>query len=67
MSKPQEKRPLPLWVDVTVVLVDLGLLAFNVTVNGPEGYPTTLALAGILGGYAGLRELVSRRSSGEDK
>ena len=65
MSDPQQRKSMPMWVDATVVLVDLGLLVYNVVVNGNAGYPTTLALAGILGGYAGLRELVNRRSGDE--
>lgn len=56
-----------MWVTVTVVLGDFALLAYNVVVNGSDGYPTTMALAGILGLYAGVRELANRRSSGEDK
>lgn len=58
--------PLPGWVTITVVLTVLALLAWNVTTAGAEGYPTTVVLGGVLGAYAGLRELLNRRG-GNDK
>jgi hypothetical protein len=55
---------LPSWVTVTVVLSLTALLAYNVIVVGPEGYPTSVILGGLLGAYAGLRELLNRKSGG---
>lgn len=60
-------QPLPLWVTITVVLSLLGLLAYNIIIVGPEGYPISVMLGGLLGAYAGLRELLSRKGGGEDK
>ena len=60
-------QPLPAWVTITVVLTLLGLLAYNVIVVGPEGYPISVMLGGLLGAYAGLRELLSRKGSGKDE
>lgn len=57
-------KPLPLWVTVTVVLTILGLLVYSVVVIGPEGYPLSVMLGGLLGAYAGLRELLNRRGGG---
>lgn len=57
-------QPLPRWVTVTVVLGLLGLLAYNVIVVGPEGYPISVMLGGLLGAYAGLRELLNRKGGG---
>lgn len=56
---------LPMWVTVTVVLGLLGLLAYNVVIVGPEGYPISVMLGGLLGAYAGLRELLNRKGKGE--
>jgi hypothetical protein len=55
-----------MWVTITVVLTVLALLAWNVTTAGAEGYPTTVILGGVLGAYAGIRELLNRRN-GNDK
>lgn len=66
---PQLKRepkhpgsPIPAWVTVTVILVLLALLAYNVVIVGPEGYPTSMLLGGLLGAYAGIDQLLKRRS-----
>lgn len=56
---------LPMWVTITVVLGLLSLLAYNVIVVGPEGYPVSVMLGGLLGAYAGLRELLNRKGKGE--
>lgn len=56
---------LPIWLTATVILVDLGLMSFNVIVFGPEGYATTVILGGILGVYGGVNELV-RHVKGRD-
>jgi hypothetical protein len=56
-------QPLPGWVTITVVLGVLGLLAYNVIVVGPEGYPISVMLGGLLGAYGGLRELLNRKGS----
>lgn len=58
---------LPGWVTITVVLTLLGLLVYSVVVIGPEGYPVTVVVGGLLGAYAGLRELLHSRGSGGDK
>lgn len=61
-------QPLPAWVTITVVLGLLGLLGYNVIVVGPEGYPISVMLGGLLGAYAGLRELLNnRRGGGKDE
>jgi hypothetical protein len=61
----QRDGSLPIWLSITVVLTLLGLLAFNVLVNGPDGYPTSVILGGLLGAYAGVDQLLKRR--GDDK
>ncbi len=53
---------LPLWLTSTVVLVLLGLLSYNIVVVGPEGLPTSYILGGLLGAYAGVDQLLKRRS-----
>jgi hypothetical protein len=55
---------LPAWVSITVVLTILVLLAYNIIWVGPKGYPTTVILGGLLGAYAGLRELLNRKDPG---
>lgn len=59
--------PLAPWITATVVLGLLALLGYNIVVVGPEGYPTSVILGGLLGGYAGLNELLKRKGSGDDK
>lgn len=56
---------LPPWVTAVVVLGLLGLLGYNVVAAGPEGYPTSVILGGLLGAYAGLNELLKRRGDGD--
>lgn len=58
-------NPLPGWVTIVVVLGLLGLLGYNIVVVGPEGYPTSVILGGLLGGYAGIQELLKRRGGGD--
>lgn len=52
---------IPGWVTVTVILALLALLAYNVVIVGPEGYPTSMLLGGLLGAYAGVDQLLKRR------
>lgn len=54
----------PMWVTITVILTVLVLLAYSVLILGERGYPITVVLAGLLGAYAGLRELFNRRGDG---
>lgn len=61
----REGDTLPMWVTITVVLGLLSLLAYNVIIVGPEGYPVSVMLGGLLGAYAGLRELLNRKGKGE--
>jgi hypothetical protein len=56
---------LPTWVTITVVLTLTGLLTYNIVVVGPEGYPTSVILGGLLGAYAGLNELLKRKGGGD--
>lgn len=48
-----------------VVVTLLGMFAYNLVVYGPDGYPTSMILGGLLGGYIGVGELIKRRSNGE--
>lgn len=57
---------LPAWVTITVILTLTGLLAWNIVIVGPEGYPTSVILGGLLGAYAGIRELLNRKGN-DDK
>lgn len=54
---------LPLWVHSTVVLTLAGLLVWNVVRLGPEGYPNSMLIGGLLGAYAGLNELLKRNKT----
>ena len=65
MTNREDPPTLPMWVTITVVLGLLSLLAYNVIVVGPEGYPVSVMLGGLLGAYAGLRELLNRKGKGE--
>lgn len=56
---------LPRWVTVVVVLTLLGLLGYNIIVVGPDGYPTSMILGGLLGGYAGVNQLLKRNGNGD--
>lgn len=58
---------LPAWVTITVILSLLGMLAYNMIVYGPEGYPLSVVLGGLLGAYAGFRELLNRRGPNGEK
>lgn len=60
-SKGSGPDPLPGWVSVVVVLVLLALLAYNIVIVGPEGYPTSVILGGLLGAYAGVDQLLRKR------
>lgn len=60
-------EPLPRWVTIVVVLTVLGLLVYSVTVLREDGYPITVVLCGVLGAYAGLRELINRKRQGGDE
>jgi hypothetical protein len=62
MRKAAIMHDLPKWLTSTVVLSLLGMFAYNLYVYGPEGYPTSLILGGLLGAYAGVKELISRRN-----
>lgn len=71
MPSPHRGRagagPLPGWVTATVVLGLLALLGYNVIVVGPEGYPTSMLLGGLLGAYAGVDQLLKRRRDDRDE
>lgn len=54
------------WVTTIVVLGLLFLLGYNIVIVGPDGYPTSVILGGLLGAYAGVDELLRRRGSNED-
>lgn len=56
---------LPNWVTAFVVISLTGLLGYNIIVVGPEGYPTSVILGGLLGAYAGLNELLKRKGDGK--
>lgn len=51
-------------IHAIVVLVLLALLVYNVVAVGPEGYPTSVIIGGLLGAYAGLNELLKRKGGG---
>lgn len=63
--QPQTGGQLPVWVTITVVLVLTALLAYNIIVVGPKGYPTSVILGGLLGTYAGVEQLLKRRGGGD--
>lgn len=50
-----------MWVNITVVLVVLTLLAYSIIFIGPEGLPLTYFLGGLLGVYGGANELLKAR------
>lgn len=64
--KRGEQTTFPMWLTATIVLGDLALLFYSVIAFGPEGYPIDMMLGGILGGYAGLDQLLKRRQVGTD-
>jgi hypothetical protein len=53
-------------VTVTVVLFLTGLLGYNIVVVGPDGYPTSVILGGLLGAYGGVNQLLARRNGKDD-
>lgn len=55
----------PDWLTTTIVLTVLGLLAYNILVVGPPGYPISMMLGGLLGAYRGADELLKRRQNGD--
>lgn len=57
---------LPNWISAVVVLVLIALLAYNVVIVGPDGYPTSVIIGGLLGAYAGFDQLLRKRG-GDDK
>lgn len=64
---PEKRDPdgLPLWLTILAALVVLGLLAYNVLVFGPDGYPTTVVLGGLFGAIFGVDRFLKNRSGGE--
>lgn len=54
-----------MWVTITVIFVVLGCLVFSIAVYGPEGYPITLMLGGLLAGYVTYNQ--NRRIAGKDE
>lgn len=60
-SGPFKGNGLPTWLTIIVVLVLLGLLAWNIIFVGPEGLGTTYMLGGLLGAYAGVDQLLKRK------
>lgn len=52
------------WVTTVVVLGLLLLLGYNIVIVGPDGYPTSVILGGLLGAYAGVDELLRRKRGG---
>jgi uncharacterized membrane protein len=70
MKEPARKpgktsQGLPPWVSAFVVVVLVLLLAYNIVIVGPEGYPTSVILGGLLGTYAGVDQFLKRRGGGE--
>lgn len=45
---------LPLWLTIVMDLTLAGLLVFNVVRYGPNGYPTTMVLGGLIGAIHGF-------------
>jgi hypothetical protein len=44
-----------------------GLLAYAVVRYGPDGYPISLMLGGLLGAYGGVAGLIRGQKNGADK
>ena len=65
-GETDRRTGLPMWVTIIVVLTLLGLLAYNVLIVGPDGLATSYVLGGLLGAYAGVDQLLKRRS-GDDE
>jgi hypothetical protein len=51
----------PMWVNVTVILTCLALLAYNIVVVGAEGLPNSYLLVGVLSAYSGVDQILKRR------
>lgn len=62
MGAPERRSGLPDWLTAVVVLALLALFAFNLVKYGPDGYPTAVIIGGLLGTYAGLDQLLKRKS-----
>ena len=60
-------RPMPVWVSVVVLLSLTGLLAYNIITAGPDGYPTSVILGGLIGAYTGVDQLLKRRGGDDQK
>lgn len=60
-------RPMPVWVSVVVLLSLTGLLAYNIITAGPDGYPTSVILGGLIGAYTGIDQLLKRRGGDDQK
>lgn len=58
---------MPIWVSTFVVVTLTLLLGYNIVIVGPEGYPTSVILGGLIGAYAGVDQLLKRKSSDETK
>lgn len=67
MARHRSDGGLHPYVTAIVVLGLLGLLGWNIIVVGPEGYPTSVILGGLLGAYAGVDQLLrNKRGGGSD-
>lgn len=53
-------------VTVIVVLVLLGLLAYNIVVVGPAGIANSYILGGLLGAYSGANAWLQRRGDDDE-
>lgn len=60
-------RPMPVWVSIVVLLSLTGLLAYNIITAGPDGYPTSVILGGLIGAYTGIDQLLKRRGGDDQK
>lgn len=56
-----------MWVNITVVLGLLAMLAWTVFVIGPEGYPFSVVLGGLLGAYGGLDQYLKQRRADKER
>lgn len=53
---------MPTWVTSFVLVTLVLLLGWNVVMVGPEGYPTSVILGGLIGAYAGVDQLLKRKA-----
>jgi len=58
---------MPVWVSIVVLLSLTGLLAYNIITAGPDGYPTSVILGGLIGAYTGIDQLLKRRGGDDQK